>query len=166
MKVTSSAFKHKRKIPARFTQKGENLSPPLAWIQVPRDTRSFALICEDPDAPNVQDSDYPFVHWVLYNLPPTITVLPEGIPQQELLTAPFSAAQGRNSYGHPGYDGPFPPAGSGTHRYIFRLYALDADLELKPLLGKHALLQAIAGHVLESAELIGTFERKAERKAA
>ncbi len=149
--LTSPAFSKGSSIPTRYTCDGEDLSPPLKWQGAPQATTAFALIMEDPDAPIGT-----FTHWVLYNLPSSTTSLPEGVAKGERL--PSGAAQGRNDFGRLGYGGPCPPRGP-AHRYYFRLYALDAPVNLAPGATKAQLLQAIRGHVLAWAELMGTYQR-------
>ncbi|HUT55471.1 MAG TPA: YbhB/YbcL family Raf kinase inhibitor-like protein [bacterium] len=146
--VTSTAFEAGKPIPKRYTGEGENVSPPLAWPGAPAGTKELALICDDPDAPRPQ----PFVHWVLYGIPPTVTSLQEA--------ATGAATDGLNGRGQPGYTGPMPPPGSGPHHYHFKIYALDAALGLKPGLTKTELLKSMEGHILAQGELIGTYERK------
>jgi len=146
--ITSSAFKAGERIPRKHTGEGADVSPPLAWTGAPAGTREFALVCDDPDAPTPQ----PWVHWVLYKVPGDRTSLAEGSAD--------SALQGKTSFGHTRYGGPMPPPGHGVHRYYFKLYALDAPVNLKPGATKEELLAAMKGHVLAQAELIGTYERK------
>ncbi len=150
LQLTSSAFSHSESIPARYTCEGEDLSPPLAWSGAPAGTQSFALIMDDPDAPGGT-----FVHWVVYNLPANVTSLPEGIRSDASL--PQGAVHGQNSWGRRDYGGPCPP--SGTHRYFFTLYALDRQLSLAPGATKEALLQAMEGHILAQAQLMGTYQK-------
>jgi hypothetical protein len=142
-------------IPQQYTQDGKNVSPPLAWEGAPEKTAEYALIVDDPDAPR----DEPWVHWVLYNIPPNVDHLPEGIPKGAQPPMPAGALQGANTGGNVGYDGPAPPKGHGTHHYHFKLCALDEALGLQPGLEKTDLLDAVEGHVLEQAELVGTYER-------
>ena len=157
MTITSTAFKDGQPIPTKYTGEGDDVSPPLAWTGVHDGARQLALICDDPDAP----TDEPWVHWVIYGLPPEITGLPEGVPTTEIVEAP-SAIQGVN--GWPGrvigYNGPMPPPGHGVHHYHFTLYALDVALELAPGASKAELLAAMDGHILATGELIGTYERR------
>ena len=156
--LESPAFGQGEPIPKRFTEDGDDLSPPLVWRGIPAGTREFALICDDPDAP----TPTPWVHWVLYGLPAGMVSLPEGVTTDVELTAPLSAYQGLNSWSSGqihGYRGPAPPPGHGVHHYHFRLYALASPLSLAPGLDKEAVLKAIAGHVLAEAEWIGTYER-------
>lgn len=148
--LTSSAFEHQGQIPPRFTCDGEDISPPLAWEQAPSGTVAYALIVDDPDAPAGT-----WDHWVLYNLPGSAVNLNEGVPPQEVLDS--GALHGRNSWRDLGYGGPCPP--DGTHRYFFRLYALDSPLDLEAGASKQELLDAMQGHILGQAELMGTYTR-------
>ncbi|MFS8907342.1 YbhB/YbcL family Raf kinase inhibitor-like protein [Synechococcus sp. OH2] len=151
LQLTSSAFAPSQPIPSRYTCEGEDLSPPLTWSGAPVGTQSFALTMDDPDAPRGT-----FVHWVVYNLPASVTSLPEGIRSDSDL--PQGAVHGQNSWGRNSYGGPCPP--SGTHRYFFTLYALDRQLALAPGATKEALLQAMTGHILAQAQLMGTYQRR------
>jgi len=149
--VTSSAFAPGEAIPRKYTCDGEDISPPLAWSNPPQDTQSFALIADDPDAPMGT-----WVHWVLYNLPAEARSLPQAIsPEAEL---PDGSRHGNNSRPRLGYAGPCPP--SGTHRYFFKLYALDTVLDLTAGASKEQLLQAVEGHILAQAELMGSYTRQ------
>jgi Raf kinase inhibitor-like YbhB/YbcL family protein len=143
--LESSAFEHTQAIPSRHTCDGEDLSPPLRWAHVPAEARSLALLVDDPDAPSGV-----FTHWVAWGLDPSA----DGLDEDE--AAP---SEGRNDFGTGGYRGPCPPAGHGRHRYVFRLYALDRELELGSGAAKSDLEQALEGHVLTIAELVGTYER-------
>ena len=143
--LESSAFENVQAIPSRHTCTGEDVSPALRWANVPAGTRSLALLVDDPDAPSGV-----FTHWIAWGLDPTTGGLGEGEP---------APSEGRNDFGTNGYRGPCPPPGHGRHRYVFRLYALDAELELRPGAAKADLEQAIGGHVLTTAELVGTYER-------
>ena len=154
MQLRSEAFDHQQPIPPQYTVDGEDISPPLAWSEVPDGTRSIALICDDPDAP----TDEPFVHWVAHGMPAD-TALPEGIDKQRRPASPPGMVQGTNSFGRIGYNGPAPPAGHGTHHYHFKVYALDTELELNGAVEKPAVLRAMEGHILAQAELVGTYER-------
>lgn len=147
MKLTSSAFDDGEEIPRRYSGEGKDVSPPLSWENVPDDAREFALVCEDPDAPGAEA----WVHWVVYCIPGERTELPEG--------SAGGAFEGANSWDRTGYGGPMPPPGHGTHHYHFRLYALDATLDLPLGADKRALEKAMDEHVLDSAELVGTYER-------
>lgn len=148
MKVTSSAFEDHGAIPSRHSQEGEDLSPPLSWQGAPEGTRSFAIICHDPDAPLVKAGSYGFVHWVLYGLPASTTGLEEGSSQ---------GIQGSNDAGNTGYNGPKPPKGHGLHHYFFWLLALDSELDLEPGLEMGALLERVEPHLLGMNRLVGTY---------
>ncbi len=149
--LTSKAFKNGAEIPQVYTCQGRDASPPLAWSGTPSGTRSFALVCDDPDAPLGT-----WVHWVYYDIPAHVSALPESIPKTAR-PAP-GGIQGRSSFGDIGYGGPCPPW--GTHRYHFRLYALDTVLGLESGVKKKELLRAMEGHVLGTAELMGTYRKK------
>jgi Raf kinase inhibitor-like YbhB/YbcL family protein len=150
MEITSSAFVHEKMIPSKYTCDGKNISPPLAWSGAPTATKSFALICDDPDAPIGT-----WVHWVFFDIPATVTSLPENVSRLEEI--PGLGKNGKNTSRHWGYDGPCPP--SGIHRYYFKLYALDAMLNLQPGLTKEELLKAMQGHILAQAEIMGKYKR-------
>ncbi|PKL75024.1 MAG: YbhB/YbcL family Raf kinase inhibitor-like protein [Candidatus Melainabacteria bacterium HGW-Melainabacteria-1] len=152
-KLASTAFGPEQPIPPRHACTGQDLTPALAWIHIPADTRSLALLLEDPDA---RIKGKPFTHWLIYNIPPEISILPEGLPASETLS--LGALQGLNDFGRPGYGGPCPPPGQ-PHRYVFRLYALDAMLSLQPGVNRAAFEQAIQGHLLAEARLTGSFAR-------
>lgn len=152
--LTSPAFTHNGAMPARLTCDGQDLSPELRWSGLPADTKSLALIVDDPDAPDPAAPRMTWVHWVLYNLPPTASSLAEAVAPGAL---PAGTRQGLNDWGRTGYGGPCPPI--GRHRYFHKLYALDTVL---PDLGKPtkaALERAMKGHVLASTELVGTYQR-------
>jgi len=153
--VTSDSFAHGQRIPTKFTGDGQNISPGLRWTGVPQQAAELALIVDDPDAPMAD----PFVHWVLYKIPASATTLPEGAGNDAKSKAPAGVMQGRNSIKKPGYLGPAPPRGHGTHHYHFRLYALDKPLDVHAGLDKTALLAAMSGHVLDEGELVGTYDR-------
>jgi len=158
IRVESPAFQSGDRIPTQYTADGADRSPELRWSGAPASTREYALVCDDPDAPTEQ----PWVHWVLYGLSSDTVSLPAGLSADARLTQPISAMQGKNSWPSgrtSGYRGPAPPPGHGVHHYHFRLYALDARLDLGPGLEKRSLLAAIEGHVVDEGELIGTFER-------
>jgi Raf kinase inhibitor-like YbhB/YbcL family protein len=150
MEIRSSAFKHEDMIPAQYTCDGRNVSPPLQWSGAPAETNSFALICDDPDAPVGT-----WVHWVMFDIPATVNGLPENVPKSEEVFG--LGKNGKNTDGNFGYDGPCPPG--GTHRYYFKLYALDALLNLKPGAAKEELLKAMKGHVLSEAQVMGKYKR-------
>ena len=149
--LTSRDFRHGEPIPAGFTCEGDGRSPALAWSGVPVETRSFALVCDDPDAPRGT-----WQHWLLYNLPAEAVELDAGVPPKPEL--PSGARQGINDSGDVGYGGPCPPPGK-PHRYFFRLHALDIMLNLPPGVSRADLDQAMAGHVLAVGTLMGTYER-------
>ena len=149
--LTSTAFGQGEPIPRRYTCDGEDISPPLQWSDPPQGTQSFALIADDPDAPMGT-----WVHWVLYNIPAQARGLPEAVSSDAEL--PDGSRHGQNSWRRLGYGGPCPP--SGTHRYFFKLYALDAQLDLAAGANKKQLLRAMEGHVLAQAELMGTYTRR------
>ncbi len=151
IELTSSSFAHGEEMSSRHAYHNENLSPPLEWSGIPENTRSLAIICDDPNAP-VGD----WVHWVLYDLPPTTTRLPEGVPTIEEL--PEEGKQGKNDFGEIGYGGPWPPPGP-SHRYFFRLYALNIEPDLAPAATREELLRAVEGHIVAEGELMGTFRR-------
>ena len=151
--LSSTAFKDGGAVPIKYTCDGADVSPPLAWIGAPAGTQAFALIADDPDAPAGT-----WVHWVLYNLPATVSELPENIAKVETLDL-GSARQGRTDFRRPGYGGPCPPPGP-AHRYFFKLYALDAPLKLKAGAQKKDVEAAMEGHVLGTAQLMGTYARQ------
>ncbi len=153
--VSSSAFGHNEAIPTKYTGEGQDVSPALSWSGVPAGTRELALICDDPDAPRAE----PWVHWVIYKIPPGGTGLPQNVAKTETLATPAGAVQGTNSWGRVGYGGPMPPPGHGVHHYHFKLYALDSPLDLGPGATKDELLAAMQGHILAQGELVGTYER-------
>lgn len=157
MRLSSPAFANGEPIPKKYTEDGNNLSPPLRWNDVPEAARELALIVDDPDAPRAD----PWVHWVAYKIPAELRELPEGLARLAALERP-PLRQGFNSFQHDnvGYRGPAPPKGHGPHHYHFRLYALREPLNLAPEVSKAALLKAIEGRVLAHAELIGTYERR------
>lgn len=152
--LKSSAFEQGAEIPTRFTCEGEDVSPPLSWSGQPAGTRSFALIVDDPDAPDPAAPKLTWVHWVLYDLPASSSGLAEAPT-----ALPSGARVGRNDWKRQGYGGPCPPI--GRHRYFFRLYALDAPLGDLGSPTKKALLEAMEGHVLARAELVGTYQKRA-----
>lgn len=145
MELTSSAFADGQPIPRRHSCEGEDLSPPLAWTEVPEGTSSLALIVDDPDAPSGT-----FTHWLGWGLDPASGGLGEG---------EAAPVEGRNDFGQTGYRGPCPPPGHGPHRYFFRVYALEHELELEPGAGRGELDQALSAGSMAVAELMGTFER-------
>jgi Raf kinase inhibitor-like YbhB/YbcL family protein len=151
LQLISPAFAAGEPIPARYSCDGEDISPALQWSEPPEGTQSLALIADDPDAPVGT-----WVHWVLYNLPAGSRELPEAVPPD--LELPDGSRHGQNSWRRGGYGGPCPP--SGTHRYFFKLYALDTTLVLAAGAGKQELLQAMEGHLLAQGELMGIYRRQ------
>lgn len=155
--VKSTAFEDGQTIPTKYTEDGDDVSPPLMWSGIPATAKSLALICDDPDAPREE----PWVHWLIYDLPASVNALPEGVPgDEDKLSDLHGARQGKNSWGTLGYRGPAPPAGTGVHHYHFKLFALDEDLDLKGKLKKEELLKKIEPHVVARGELIGTYQRR------
>lgn len=151
IKLTSTAFDEGGMIPAEYTCDGQNISPPLAWSGVPEGAKTLALIADDPDAPRGT-----WVHWVVYQIPATEKGLPENVPPRETLDN--GARAGTNDFKKLGYGGPCPP--SGTHRYFFKLYALDATLDLSSGATKDQLLKATEGHVVAEGQLMGRYQRR------
>lgn len=147
--LKSPAFADGERIPEEYARDGQNISPPLEWDGEPRDTKSFALICEDPDAPRGM-----FRHWTAYDIPAEKHRLEEGAGRQGALH------QGANDFGNPRYDGPQPPEGHGTHHYHFRIAALDTDhLTVGPRQRAEEIWATVRPHILEEAEIVGTYER-------
>jgi hypothetical protein len=153
--ISSPSFTHQGEIPTKFTCEGEDLSPALAWSGAPAGTRSFALIVDDPDAPDPKAPKTVWVHWVLYNLPASTTGLPEAVGDSDL---PAGTLQGLNDWKRTGWGGPCPPI--GRHRYFHKLYALDAELPDLGTPDKARLERAMEGHVLARAELMGTYQKR------
>lgn len=149
--IKSSAFTAEGTIPQKYACDGDNISPPLLWAGAPTGVKSFALIVDDPDAPNKTH-----VHWVVYNIPANATELSENVPDSKKL--PSGAIQGTNDDNKTGYSGPCPP--NGTHRYYFKLYALDITTDIKGDATKDKLLDAMKGHVLAEAELMGKYSKE------
>jgi len=162
MQLTSHEFNDGETLKDVFTVEGEDISPPLAWTAPPAGTKSFALICDDPDAPSARNpGPEPWVHWVIFNLPAEARELPAAVSDELELDMFPGARQGRNSWPehNAGYRGPAPPRGSGPHRYIFHLYALDSSLSLPAGATKVELLSAMKKHILAEAKLTGIYER-------
>jgi hypothetical protein len=150
--LLSDAFSAGGTIPARYTCEGENLSPPLAFRDVPAEAKSLVLICDDPDAPTGI-----FTHWIVYDLRASLDGLPENAGAA---AAPGNGSvQGRNDFGHNRYEGPCPPRGDRPHRYYFRLYALDQPLALSPGATRAQVMEGMQGHTLAQAEWMGRFGR-------
>jgi hypothetical protein len=152
MQVTSSAFKEGTSIPLTYTCDGKDVSPALEWSGFPENTMSFALICDDPDAPRGT-----WTHWVLVDLPPSTAKLPEGVPAEKTLEN--GAKQGVNDFGKIGYGGPCPPRGK-PHRYLFKVYALDARLDVEAGATKGQVEAAMKGHILAEGRTVGTYARQ------
>ncbi|MFP4682795.1 MAG: YbhB/YbcL family Raf kinase inhibitor-like protein [Ectothiorhodospira sp.] len=151
MQVESPAFADGASIPTRHTGEGEDVSPALSWSGAPSGTRSFAVICHDPDAPLVSPrGTYGFVHWVLYNIPASVNALPEGVQDY---------ATGMTDFGRTGYGGPMPPQGHGTHRYYFWVLALDRDPDLPEGLGQWELLEQVEPAILGMNRITGLYRR-------
>lgn len=155
LSLTSTAFSHGGEIPTRHTCQDEDTSPPLAWRDVPPGTQSLALIVDDPDAPDPQEPQMTYVHWVVYNLPGDARELAAGVSGSAM---PSGAREGTNDWNRPGWGGPCPPI--GRHRYFHKLYALDTVLPDLGAATKPELEQAMEDHVLDRAELMGTYEEK------
>jgi Raf kinase inhibitor-like YbhB/YbcL family protein len=149
--LESAAFAQNQAIPSKYTCTGADVSPPLSWKNIPETAKSLVLICDDPDAPAGT-----WVHWVCYDIPPAVHALSEGIPKDD--TLPTGGKQGITDFGRIGYGGPCPP--SGTHRYFFKMYALDIVLGLPAGKPKKDVERAMKGHVLAQGQLIGTYSKK------
>ena len=157
--ITSSAFANSSAIPTAYTCEGSNVSPPLEWSGAPSSAKTFALIVDDPDAPDPSAPKLTFVHWVVYNLPASAHGLPEGVRRDAF---PAGASEGTNDWKKTGYSGPCPPI--GRHRYFFKVYALDARLEGLKAPSKADLERAMKDHIVAKAELVGTYEKTAAEK--
>ena len=157
MKLTSSAFAQGGEIPQQFTCEGQDISPDLSWTDAPKETKSFALIAHDPDAPRPNG----FVHWVVYNIPGSVTQIVQNASKSASL--PELGLQGRNDSGKAAYMGPCPP--SGSHRYFFRLYALRTNLDLEPSATYNEVMAAMADKIIEQSELMGTYAKRAQKIA-
>jgi hypothetical protein len=159
IKITSTAFAEGKAIPKKYTGEGVDVSPALTWSGLPQGTKELALICDDPDAPTPK----PWVHWVIAKIPVDTMGLPEGVPRQPQLDNPKGAVQGKNSWpdgqDNIGYRGPMPPVGHGTHRYYFKVYALDKPVSAAAAADKESLLREMKGHVLAEGVLMGTYKR-------
>jgi Raf kinase inhibitor-like YbhB/YbcL family protein len=150
MQLASTAFEQGGRIPAKHTGEAENVSPALTWSAAPEGTQSFAVVCHDPDAPLITGGRYGYVHWVLYNIPAGVTSLAEATKDH---------TNGMTDFGKPGYGGPMPPPGHGTHYYYFWVFALGQDLKLEPGLTLWQLLEQIEPHTLGMNRLVGTYSR-------
>jgi Raf kinase inhibitor-like YbhB/YbcL family protein len=151
-RLTSPAFEHDAYLPDRYTADGGDVSPPLSWEGIPEGTQELVLICDDPDA-----EAGVFTHWVVYGISPELGGLPEGLPKDTLVEDPVSVVQGLNEFDEAGYTGPQPPEEDDVvpHRYFFRLFALDTELDLAPGVTRPELRQAAKEHVIAQAELVG-----------
>ncbi|ADE16228.1 PEBP family protein [Nitrosococcus halophilus Nc 4] len=154
LSLTSPAFNHQGEIPPEYTCDDQDISPELSWSNIPEGTQSLALIVDDPDAPDPAAPKMTWVHWVLYNIPPSATGLSRGVVSTEL---PTGTQEGLNDWNRTGYGGPCPPI--GRHRYFHKLYALDRVLPGLKTPTKEALEEAMADHILGEAELVGTYQR-------
>lgn len=150
MQLNSTSFETAGSIPKKHTGEGEDVSPALTWSDAPDGTKSFALICHDPDAPLILPGRYGFVHWVLYNIPGSVSALEQGSGDY---------THGTNDFGNQGYGGPMPPEGHGTHHYFFWLLALDKELNLEPGLNMWDLLHSLEPHTIAMNRLVGTYQR-------
>lgn len=146
MQITGTALENNAKIPKKYTCDAENVSPPLSWSETPEGTQSLALVVDDPDAPAGT-----WIHWIVWNIDPSVKEIKEN-------SVPAQAIQGRNSFGDTKYGGPCPP--SGTHRYVFKLYALDSRLDLAQGSDIAQLEKVMEGHVIDKSELIGLYSRE------
>lgn len=153
--LTSSVFDHEQEIPSNYTCEGEDLSPELTWFNPPKGTVAYALIVDDPDAPDPRAPKMTWVHWLLYNIPADVMTLKEAISKMAL---PKGTEEGINDWGNTGYGGPCPPI--GRHRYFFKLYALSEKVKGIRLPSKSDLEKAMEGTVLAQTQLIGTYEKK------
>ena len=149
--LKSDAFEEGELIPEKYTCDGDDISPHLKWSQPPKETKSMVIICDDPDAPLGT-----WVHWVLYGIPPGINEIQEGIPNEREILG--GAKHGINDFRKHGYGGPCPPG--GTHRYFFKIYAVDIDLEIDAGASKEKVLDVIKGHIVAQGELMGRYSRK------
>jgi Raf kinase inhibitor-like YbhB/YbcL family protein len=154
LSLTSPAFAAGTPIPQRYSCEGADVSPPLAWSGVPHGAKSLVLVVDDPDAPDPAAPRMTWIHWLLYDIPPTATGLPEGVSASAL---PAGTRQGRNDWQRTGYGGPCPPV--GRHRYFHKLYALDVSLGDLGAATKASVESASKGHVLAYAELVGTYQK-------
>ncbi len=150
MQLRSGAFGPHQAIPKKYTGEGDDVSPALEWSKAPEGTQAFAVVCHDPDAPLVSPGTYGFVHWVLYNIPGSVTSLGENNQEH---------TAGKNDFGNAGYGGPMPPEGHGVHHYYFWVLALDKKLDLPAGLSLWELLEKIEPHVIAMNRLVGTYER-------
>lgn len=160
LSITSQSFKPNTRLGNEYVYTecgGSNKSPHLAWRDAPTQTKSFVIICDDPDAP----TEMPFVHWIFFNIPASVHEVAVGVARKAEvnLANTITSLQGKNDFGNIGYDGPCPPKGHGIHHYSFRIYALDTMLHIKAGATKGQLDAAIQGHVIATAEIVGLYER-------
>jgi Raf kinase inhibitor-like YbhB/YbcL family protein len=155
LKIESPAFAPGAGIPPRYTADGEGISPPLAWDRAPQEARELVLLVEDPDAPRAE----PFVHWIAYHIDPAATAIPEGVPPPGRPGIPARMRQGPNTCGTSGWTPPSPPMRSGAHHYHFELFAVDNHLVLQEGATRDELVRAMAGHVIASGEVVGSYAR-------
>ena len=153
MRIESPAFKNEDMIPVKYTCDGDDVSPALRWFEPPPNVKSFVLIVEDPDAPMGT-----FIHWILYNIPPNLSELPENVPKKPEVQG--IGMQGVNDFGRVGYGGPCPPRTHPPHRYYFRLYALDIMPNLKPSAGINEVRRVMNGHIIAEAYVMGRYGRR------
>ncbi len=153
LSVSSPAFAGNQAMPPRYSDYADDLSPPLAWTPVAA-AKSYALLLDDPAAPTA-----PYLHWSIFNLPPSVTQLPEGLQKQGRLTAPENVLQGKNSRGSLGYTGPRPPVGDPPHPYNFQVFALDTMLNVDPRASRDELLKAMSGHVIAKGRIVGVYQQ-------
>lgn len=150
-RLLSPAFVHDEDLPVRYTADGEDESPPLEWTGVPEGTKELVIVCDDPDA-----EAGVFTHWLVYGLAPDVTALPAALPRDVVIEDPVDLVQGLNEFDEAGYSGPvLGEEERGPHRYFFRLFALDAELDLPPGANRAELRDAVKGHILATAELVG-----------
>ncbi|WP_297499174.1 YbhB/YbcL family Raf kinase inhibitor-like protein [Thermococcus sp.] len=149
-----SVFHNGEFIPKKFTCEGEDWNPPLYIGNISEKAKSLVVIVDDPDAPGGT-----FTHWIAWNIPP-VGDIPEGLPKREVVEEPVYLVQGRNDFGRIGYNGPCPPRGHGVHRYHFKVYALDTELDLNPGATRKELEKTMEGHVIQWGEIVGLYERK------
>lgn len=158
--ISSPAFEANGEIPARYTCEGDNISPPLEWRGAPDGTKSFVLVLRDPDAPDPSAPRMTWIHWIVYNIPADAEGLPEAVAGE---TMPAGAREAHSDWMRPGYGGPCPPV--GRHRYVFTLYALDAELPDLHRADLKSVERAMSGHVIAAAELTGTYRKQGGRRS-
>lgn len=157
MKIFSTAFADGDTMPRQYTGDGDDISPPLQWSNVPAGSEEFVLMCLDPDTSS--EKDRPFVHWLAYGIPNSVSALPEDLPMRGEFTGSLQLSQGINSFGRVGYNGPLPHRGDSPHHYVFRLYALDKKTHLHAEVKKEQVLEAMDRHVIGSDEMTLLYQR-------